>query len=68
MKMMKMVMNMTLEKEKVEMVKMVILAMVVLVMNMTLEKEMVDNENGENGDPGNGDVGDEYDTCEGEGG
>ena len=35
--------------------------MVMLVMNMTLEKEKVDNENGENGDPGNGD---EYDTCE----
>ena len=30
---------------------------------LTLAKEKVDNENGQNGDPGNGDVGDEYDTC-----
>ena len=57
MKMMKMVMNMTLEKEKVEMVKMVILAMVVLVMNMTLAKEKVGDENDENGENS-----DEYDT------
>ena len=30
---------------------------------LTLAKEKVDDENGENDDPGNGDVGDEYDTC-----
>ena len=35
---------------------------------LTLAKEKVEHENDENGDVGNGDVSDEYDTCKGEGG